>query len=486
MSFLSPVTRCFALLLCALALTACSSRPATDIQLSADEQALVSSATYIAERSPVVAEIWPGFWSPREPFMLYQVDELALLITDKAPIAGYQTVDERLLPRSLRGRAYFYPGSLPRLESGFVLSYPVQDYQVTAVQLQPDLRNNANTMIHEAFHAYQHQHFEVDTQPHVEDEVFSSPTVRALLRMQQRLLQHMLNLSDQELNDFAHDYLTLRLIGEQILPDSAIQLQRYSERIEGSAQLIGLKAVLGRNQSEALTEHLYQSLEGSPDGIQEQIDLWSSGYHTGASLMLILTRFDLDWQRQLADGQAFEQILAETTNFDSDLALTQANDVLARHDFDSWLAWAETQSMRASQPTLSEFQRQYPYWIELHMQIAMEDGEPDFNLSFSSGPAGMSRPQEYIILLAQAENLTFYSGEVRLVAQQTSALINTQNVANGQVLLSVAQPDLPQLCDGEPQCTLENLGLNLEGLIITSEDPVTLEYQDSRLRIHIK
>ncbi|RUO23856.1 hypothetical protein CWE09_11935 [Aliidiomarina minuta] len=481
-----PVPRLFMLLLCSLAITACSSRPSSEIQLTDAEQSLVNSAAYIAERSPLVADVWPGFWSANEPFLLYRVDELALLITDKEPIAGYEQVDDDLLPSMLRGRSYFYPGSLPRLESGFVLSYPVQNYQVTAVQLQPDSRNNLSTLVHEAFHAYQQQHFTPGSQPHVDDEVFSAYTVRALLRMQQRLLQHMLNLSGQESHDFAHDYLTLRLVGEQIMPPSAIQLQRNSERMEGSAQLMGLKAVFGRaGDSSALTEHLQQSLEGSPDGIQEQMDLWAAGYHTGASLALILTRFEEDWQTPLAEGRHLQHILADFTDFNAEVALTQANDVLARHDFNHWVAWAERQSMRSAQPSVREFTEQHSTWVELRMQVSMQDEEPESDINFSSGPAGMSRPQENIILLGRAENLTFYSHGVRLVAQQVPALINTQELHRGEILFKVAVTDLPQLCEGLSGCTLENLGLNVEGLIITSENPVDLNYQDSTLSIQI-
>lgn len=481
-----PVSRLLILSLCLLVLGACSSRPSSDIQLTNTEQALVNSAAYIAERSPLVAEVWPGFWSPNEPFLLYRVDELALLITDKEPIAGYEQVDDRLLPSSLRGRAYFYPGSLPRLESSFVLSYPVQDYQVTAVQLQPDTRNNLSTLVHEAFHAYQQQYFTPGRQPVVDDEVFSAYTVRALLRMQQRLLQHMLFMSDQELQDFAHDYLALRLIAEQVLPSEAIQLQRHSERMEGSAQLMGLKAVLGRaDDSSALTEHLQQSLEGSPDGIQEQMDLFAAAYNTGASLALILTRFDDDWQRPLAEGRHLDQILADFTDFNAEVALTQANEVLERHDFNRWIAWAERQSMRSAQLTTREFMEQHPTWIELQMQVLMRNGEPDSDINFSSGPAGMSRPQEHIILLGQAENLTFYSQGVRLVAQQVPALIDTKALHEGEITFKIAVADFPRLCDDQPGCTLENLGLNVEGLIITSENPVDLNYQDSTLSIEI-
>jgi hypothetical protein len=121
---------------------------------------LLQAARAVVRAAPLVEQVWPGFWSPDQAFILYRAEEVVLLVSPFDPPAEFLPLRNPALPRELRGRAYMYRGTLPGLEGSFHIDYPAGATTATAVAVQQDgIRPTLTTLFHEAFHGHQSRHF---------------------------------------------------------------------------------------------------------------------------------------------------------------------------------------------------------------------------------------------------------------------------------------------------------------------------------------
>ncbi|HEY0017053.1 MAG TPA: hypothetical protein VGC13_12070 [Longimicrobium sp.] len=282
------------------------------------DPALLETGNRLALASPAIARLWPGFWSPRHGFILAQPHQAVLLVSERAPDSVYSPLPPRGVPRALRGRAYLARGEVPGLNSSrgfaFDLRVPVAGSRLTAVPLKENPAATIEFLVHEAFHAFQLDHF---APPAREDVAFdarsaSDPWFAALAEVERRQLARALAVPRDSLEHVLRGYLAVRARRYSAAAASVREEELHLERIEGSAYLAGVTAAAisdgsGPDRVAAVVrDHLSTPLD-VPDA---RWLLRARVYGTGAAIGILLDRLGVEWKARLQEGATFHALLA--------------------------------------------------------------------------------------------------------------------------------------------------------------------------------
>lgn len=313
---------------------------------------ILSTASGIVRSSDMLASLWPGYWPRGQGFILASPGGYVLLVSSIAPDSGFQPLRARWVPGALRGRAFTHYGPVRGLyassmQGGLNIHYAVAGMRVTAVAVKDSIRTTAEFLLHEAFHAFQDGHFVRKpeagaSQPQRGTE--SPPEFDAMAEVERRILADALLAADEATTrDLVRSVTAVRskrlgLIGA---PQRAEELQM--ERIEGSAQLVGVQGslvVIGAPRTRAVglvRDLLTAELTETDPAWRNRLRV----YGTGAALGLLLDRIGLPWRSGLQGGATFDELLASAFPMSS-----QARDSIA----ESALARFGNPSSRSGQP----------------------------------------------------------------------------------------------------------------------------------------
>jgi len=300
------------------------------------DSSLLQVASAMVEGASDVGQVWPGFWSEDQSFLLLRPKETALLITVRTPPDEYETVSESTLPEELNGRTYVrkeYPPGLD--ENRFDTRYQVGRDTIPALEpKRSTVFDRADFYMHEAFHGYQRANWPEtsrDTmrakfgQPLVEPSHIESPEFRALGEIERRILNAALDVaSEDSLRALMRRYLTVRHVRTEGLED-VNAVERSMERREGTAQYVGCYSAAiiadapeNRGRScirEELTTPL-DSMRNVPEA-DARLMRWRQ-YGTGGALTLILDRLDLaNWRGRIAKGTALDEVLTRAVGYEA-------------------------------------------------------------------------------------------------------------------------------------------------------------------------
>lgn len=317
----------------------------------------------VVSAQAAIDRVWPGFWPESQAFLVYQPDGDAMLYSPGPPPAAYAHYRPPSTGPAVQpwlDMLYWHEGVPPGLYGLYDTAFRIGETTATAVALQDTLDATLRTLFHETFHAYQQRHFRGESA----GLGFIAPatitdTMMATAEVERRILREALQASDRGTSrELAWQYLAVRASRNRETPAKAHQIEREVERLEGSAQLVGLQAaiaVLDRTPdavAASVDRDLATPLSAFGGGLSERMFRWRL-YGTGAAIGLLLDRFGaVGWRERLEQDGSFEALLAAATGFND---VTQpealARQALERFDFASLRVQAAAQVAAGAQPS---------------------------------------------------------------------------------------------------------------------------------------
>jgi hypothetical protein len=320
---------------------------------------LLATASGIVSSSNLVSSIWPGYWPKGQGFILARTRGDVLLVSESAPDSGFQRLDDRILPRVLRGRAFAAHGVIPGLhassmDGGFNIRYPVAGTRVTAVSVKDSVRTTVEFLFHEAFHAFQDEHFARGPEAVLERSgaaVRTTPVFAAMAEVERRILAEALLADDSSSVSLLRSFLAVRATRLDSAGAVARAEELQMERIEGTAQLVGVQASLAvtradrREADRLVREILTADLAESDASWRTRLRV----YGTGAALGLLLDRLGVPWRGELARGATFVDVLNSAFPLPAGSQELLAESALARYGYREFLN-KENAASRATVP----------------------------------------------------------------------------------------------------------------------------------------
>lgn len=285
-------------------------------------QPLVETGARVVLASPAISRIWPGFWSPRQPFGIATPREAVLVVSDVAPESLFAALPPHALPQVLRGRTYVAHGVVRGLHTtrgiGFDLrARIIPGTELTVVPIKADVESTIGFLVHEAFHAFQFRAF---ARPQRDDNTFdmasaARPEFASLVNLERRLLAAALEpLERDSLERVVRSYLAVRERRYASTAESVRAEELHLERIEGSAQYVGLRAAAlgdGRRQPAAIEGEVLLQLTAELEAPDPRWEVRLRSYGTGAAIAIVLERLKVvDWKARLQEGATFHELLA--------------------------------------------------------------------------------------------------------------------------------------------------------------------------------
>lgn len=284
---------------------------------------LAKPALLLEKARPAIESLWPGWWSDRRGYVLFERGRVALLMSRSGGPgfvpAGRPPGWERFALRPfLRGT----PLGHPRADAGLALDYVLGGDTVVVVAADSNHFRTIEVLLHESFHAFQHRRFRAVAEGgslvadadgvDIDSLAVAVERERALLRVALRecgasRVRRVLAFMDAR---------TRRL---DALPAHLRAAEDWVERTEGSAHLIGYGAALnavGRPRTElrdTLVTQLGVPLPSYPRRFGRIADLfrWRL-YASGAAQLLLSEEFGSDWRQAVERGAAPVTVLGES------------------------------------------------------------------------------------------------------------------------------------------------------------------------------
>ncbi|MCL5051055.1 MAG: hypothetical protein M1473_11145 [Firmicutes bacterium] len=376
-----------------LATLVASSSGYSAVSCTDTQQDLLHFATTTQALHPRIASVWPKFWDETTPFIVYNLDGEAVLFTHNEPLPDYQKLSDHY---------YYYAERLPNItDFHFYINYPLPNDQVaTAAMLggvNSDELDARETLIHEAFHGYQRSAFaDVERSQFLDPAQLNEAPTRALLTLQLALAKQA--HASREL-EHIHDWLIVRVALNQLLAPQVASYLGDIERIEGSAEWVGLQGTYGQDYRAQLS-YLFDSL---PAEVDIAAHVRRLAYATGATLISLMDEFaapDTDWRHEMEQGKTPYELALEVFSVAPDAALEKFNHVLTQYDFSSYLTRAQASQSEAV--TLADIEASHPYRLDIHVPIQINEETAGFHTHFSAGQAGFHQLSPSVIFLPEA------------------------------------------------------------------------------------
>lgn len=437
-------------------------------------------------RQPAISQVWPGFWSPEQAFLVYDPEGDAMLYTPADPPPGYRLVEETEhseIPEVLQRRLYRHEGVPPGLKGMFNTSYAVGGVTASAVNQQESVSRTLTTLFHETFHAHQKEHFSdfSDGSPFVDPEVIRPP-LAARAEVERRLLTEALQEEDPDrLGALAQEYLAVRDERVEHMPAKARAIETEMERKEGSATLVEAQATAAaldrppeRISWYVREGYLTPPLTRWPGSLQERMFRWRL-YGTGAAMGLLLDRLDSDnWRERLESGQSFRALLAEAVRFDTvSNPERHAQRALDHFDYEGIVQngdrlWGTTEA-----PTLATF-----YDAPAHAVFVFPEALSDETGRFEGDFFYLADN----LMLVEASLYNVSVDGFSLTTRDRDVLLDTR----GAPRLTIALPEMPRIEELSASPTrLEEFELEAHGLSVRADRPVEVNATPDSIVVHL-
>ncbi|MBB5209209.1 hypothetical protein [Chiayiivirga flava] len=283
----------------------------------------------IAELDPQLSTLWPGYWPPGQPFVLYR-NGRCVMRSSVAPAADFAAVDTA--PDLYAGRC-----GDARFRGPMVLGEAIAGVEAPAVQIsgrRADLDRTATFLLHEAFHDFQSDAFK-DADRISTD--FGFPLDEDLVRMKLRESSFLLSAADTD--DRARQIalvraaIATRKARLARMPAAAETIEDQYLRYEGTAEYVSMRTraiVRGSEEPAKYLQDRLKTLSRNMGRTWEYMLRWQ-GYVTGAAAGLLLDRWEVDWKPHVAAGMPLYAIL-ETASGYSDAEAAALLEASARAD----------------------------------------------------------------------------------------------------------------------------------------------------------
>ena len=243
------------------------------------------AARIIIEAQESTNQVWPGFSLPARSFAIYTSAGTYLHTLGAAP-EGFVR----------QGSLYYRSGPLPGFEGVLATALPLGDLRVTIVGAGRTAEATAQTLYHEAFHAFQ-QEAMLSTAAALDAGSLSITADQAAsIEVERRLLREALQQRQAPQAPLI-DALAVRRARTARGGESLAAAERIVERHEGLAEYVALMSMARALKRTPLTARavVARSLElplktfgGSPD---ERL-VRTRGYATGAAMAMLLDDLD--------------------------------------------------------------------------------------------------------------------------------------------------------------------------------------------------
>lgn len=225
-----------ALLGAGLALSGCATSP---------EQSAGQLERLDGERAEL-EEIWPGYQPAKRLLGSYREGEYVLLWQRNGAPSGFERLAERDETADAPRHAWIREPAPEDLVGAFRMRYTVDEETATLVREVSD-KTDLKLLVHEDFHAYQHEHFAIDPDaaslPSAQTGERDQAALAADLQIERRLLDRALTVEGAEREELIQDYLALRLDREGELDEGFRETETQTETWEGTATWVSMRAL---------------------------------------------------------------------------------------------------------------------------------------------------------------------------------------------------------------------------------------------------
>lgn len=416
-------------------------------------EALLERARVIEARGEALSQIWPGYWPPDQPFILYLPETGAVFAGATSPEG-----------------ARFRPGPLDDVRFTYVLDYP-SGVDNTALLRLRTVDESLTILFHEQFHDYQHDGFRsLLSGPGATEfvDVTVIPDLEAFtiaVEQERRLLHAALGPVDAEARRaLVQRYLAARARRLEPLPTAISNAESHREWTEGTAEYAALRAtVVIEPEGPSVPERLRKELEKpllEPGGSYVGDMFRARAYPVGASLAWLVDDLGVwNWRARVQRGEPLVVLLAEGAG-DSPTPPPEPVDETLREEIRRQMTLPP--DAVAEPVDAADFLSREPDWLVVRFEGPARRAMP---MELSFGARSMTPLPGGVIALQQVTEVVAEFDGARIETHARPVMI-TDAVGPTMVVATVLhialQPgERERIVAGQPLIELENLKLDL-------------------------
>lgn len=481
-------------LLSALVLSPSIAQPgpaiAVESETTLDRAGLVALAVRLVDAAPRLAEIWPGYWPPDQPFIIYVPGQGALLVSTGARPASFKPLAGPAIPRRLAGRAFWHEGNLADVRRPFVTGYPIGPGSAAILVDATELGEEkiATLLLHEQFHAYQKGAFKRYAFAQFVDPlaIRDRPGFAASAETERRVLVEALaSERPKERRRLLQQYFALRREREAAMPAEALRVEQGLELVEGTAQYVdqaGLALLNGRPEGlkRLLAANLQRPLASETGAFVTQ---WfrSRSYATGAAIAYFISRLGpKDWRSRLEGGtmpdQLLESLVGKPEPGTAPALAREARDSMGYPAILRELEPVISAGEKAEIKSVEEFLAGAPYRVILEAEKAGR-GNAGFSASrmVQLGPATTALPE--------AHSFDYSAPSVTLTSRNRPVLIEARE---RYTVVAPSAPEIVGLRAGTPgEHRLSSVVVRSAEIELRVDRPVVVSISESSVTVRV-
>lgn len=445
---------------------------------AANALSLEALAEGIAKHDAGLSQLWPGYWPPGQPFVLYR--EGSCVMRSATAPDGFTAIDGR---KDLwRGRC-----DGPRFQGPMLLGERIGGIAAPAVQIESHretLEPATTFLLHEAFHGYQADAFEKPEQTSTD---YAFPLDDELVRMKLREASFLLNAAATDDRARAITLVRATIATREArlarMPPEARALEDQYIVREGTAEYVDIRAGTLVRGGESALDYVRTALGRRSNGIGrtwEQLLRWQS-YSTGAAAGLLLDGWGVDWKPAVAEGQPLFDILEIASGYEpgQQAALIEASvgaDSSGIHARAKQLISAD----RAADKALVRFAKASKFVLELDDGDGKNGGSANFTTREMHTVAGGT-----LVMSPQSYTQAFGSADLDLRARSLRLHERDIDDPDSTTYIEIALPKVPTVegCDADATVCPAGTRVRGGGLKLDLKQPHRIEREATRWRL---
>lgn len=419
---------------------------------------LLERAAEIERHGAALAEIWPGYWPPGQPFVLY--------LPEVGAVFGGRVGEDGPV---------FRTGPLPDVRSAYVIDY-ASGTEDTILQRLTDAEDSFAILFHEQFHDYQRAAFRgrrpvgrfVDLSGLSDQEGFVVG-----IDLERQLLAAALAAPTAEARRIAaRQFITARHARLAAAPAHIRAAEDSFEWLEGTARYAEVRAMAvldpnGPDPAERIRDGLAEPL------VKRGVSLMQSlfrlrAYYVGAAQALLLDLLEApDWRRQVEQGAPLANLL--------EARLDQTGPRIAAPPVPSPESVQAIRQTLAAHPADPEdaaaFLATHPHWLEVVVDVPVSRSK-DLKVSYSASVVPLPDGD---LAMARTRYILIELDDVRLEVRNRAALVSLRQVEGdrslSRVIIAVTPDEWRALSTVARGINLETLTLELPGTVVVEAAP---------------
>lgn len=426
----------------------------------------------VLEAPPAANQVWPGFDMTKRTFGV-QADSGTYLYTPGPKPAGFFG----------SGPILFREGKLPGFEGIMSINHPIGDLKATIVRKSEKTEVTAETLYHEAFHAFQTESWQRPVAALDARSVQLTAEQAASIEIERRLLAQALQDLPSPRSALV-DALAVRY-DRSAQSGSALQAaERLAETVEGLAEYVGqismaraLERNVARSKIIGLLMLPMKTMSGSPD---ERL-IRARGYGTGAAFALLLDALSPEWKSQVP-GVPLDQLAADAVGLRDVRLADVASNARTRHGYDKLVRSTDPPWGTLKVFSEKEFDALAPFRVVVGVS---EKPNRSFAVSAGNPLQGLHRPREGVLLLPETRTFNIQDGALTIAVTKRPVRVDLgkEVAAPSATVLLQRAPRVNGQTMKEGEHSLEKLDLVGDGVRITSTTPVKVVVEQNVMRV---